>query len=65
MNAHEQKMLNIWMEYWAEGFEGAFDNRDEDFGFEDWLKEQIEWYASECGESYAEPYRQALAEWTA
>ena len=32
LNEHEEKMLNIWMEYWMEGYEGAFDEEDEDFG---------------------------------
>lgn len=65
LNAHEKEMLDLWLEFWAEGMEGAFDDRDEDFGFEEWLAESAEWFAEECGEEYAEPYRQALAEWQA
>lgn len=65
LNEHEEKMLNIWMEYWMEGYEGAFDEEDEDFGFEDWLAREIEWYEEEEMEESAELYRQALAEWQA
>lgn len=65
LNAHEEKMLNIWMEYWMEGYEGAFDEEDEDFGFEEWLAREIEWYEEEEMEECAELYRQALAEWQA
>lgn len=65
MNEHEQKMLDVWMEYWAECNDGCFDDRDDDFDFPAWLVEEAEWYASECGEAFAEPYRQALAEWQA
>ena len=65
LNEHEEKMLSIWMEYWMEGYEGAFDEEDEDFGFEDWLAREIEWYEEEEMEESAELYRQALAEWQA
>ena len=65
LNEHEEKMLNIWMEYWMEGYEGAFDEEDEDFGFEEWLAREIEWYEEEEMEESAELYRQALAEWQA
>ena len=65
LNEHEEKMLNIWMEYWMEGCEGAFDEEDEDFGFEEWLAREIEWYEEEEMEESAELYRQALAEWQA
>ena len=65
MNKHEEKMLSIWMEYWMAGFEGELDEEDEDFGFEEWLAREIEWYEEEEMAEYAEPYRQALAEWQA
>ena len=65
LNEHEEKMLNIWMEYWMEGYEGAFDEEDEDFGFEEWLAREIEWYEEEEMKESAELYRQALAEWQA
>lgn len=65
LNAHEQKMLNIWMEYWAASFDGLLDDVDEDYGFADWLKGEIEFYESEDMAEYAEDYRMALAEWQA
>ena len=65
LNSHEQEMLDLWLEFWAEGMEGAFDDRDENFGFAEWLVESAEWFEAECGEEYAKLYRQALAEWQA
>lgn len=65
LNEHEQEMLNLWLDYWAEGEEGAFDDRDEDFGFGDWLAEELAWCEEEGMVARAELYRQALAEWQA
>ena len=65
LNNHEEKMLNLYLEFWIEESEGVFDDKDENYSFEDWLVESAEWFAQECGEQYAEPYRQALAEWQA
>lgn len=64
LNTHEQKMLDIWLQYWTEGYEGYLDDVAEDYDFTDWLKEQIDFY-SDLGPTYAEPYEQALAEWLA
>lgn len=65
LNDHEQEMLDLYLEFWAEGYDGCLDDKSEDYGFEDWLIEMADWYAEECGDRYAEPYRQALAEWRA
>lgn len=65
LNAHEQKMLNIWMQYWADGYDGLLDDEDEDYDFVDWLNDQIEYYMSDGMEEYAEDFREALAEWQA
>ena len=67
LNKHEKEMLNIWLEYLAEGYDGAFDELDEVPSFEEWLEEQIEFYSSDDEEDdqFAEPFRMALAEWRA
>ena len=65
LGAHEQAMLDLWMQYWADGYDGLLDDRDEDYGFEDWLAEQIEWCEEDGIADRAELYRQALAEWQA
>ena len=65
MNKHEQKILVIWLDYTMAIMDGMFDYMDEEPTFEEYLKEESEWYSEECGEKAAEPYRQALAEWQA
>lgn len=65
LNAHEQKMLNVWMQYWADGYDGLLDDQPEDYGFADWLRDEIEFYESEDMAEYADEYRMALAEWQA
>lgn len=68
LDQHEQQMLNIWMEYWAEGFDGAFDDLEEEPSFEEWLEDQIAFYSDEeegWSPEFSAPYRQALAEWQA
>ncbi len=65
LNDHEQKMLNIWLEFWAQGYDGDLDDLPEEYGFEDWLRDEISFYDSADMAEYAEPYRQCLAEWRA
>ena len=69
LNNHEQQMLNIWLEYQAEAYYGAFDELEEDPTFAEWLEDQIKFYTSndeeEWPDHFAEPYRMALAEWNA
>ena len=68
LDQHEHRMLAIWLEYSAEASDGCFDD-DYDPSFEEWLADQIAFYSSDEGEEwperFAEPYRQALAEWLA
>lgn len=64
MNKHEQKILNVWLQYdcaMREDYEGQY---DEDCTFEDLLKMQIEKF-EEDDEEMVKEYRQALAEWQA
>ena len=56
MDKHNRNMLDIWLEWWC--------NYD-DCTFEEYLKDMIDWYIEEDIEERSEPFKQALAEWTA
>jgi len=62
MNEHENKMLNIWLQYCTDVEEGY---ADEDIDFVEYLKGEIAWYEEEGMEIDAKEYRQCLTEWTA
>ena len=66
LNDHEEKMFNIWLQFWADCYDGYYDDRDEDFGFEEYLEEMIEEYSQDCYlAGAADEYIQCLAEWRA